>query len=68
MNIYITRTNEEKLREVNDYTMSGLINHLLTEYFRTHGLPSMKGQLPLTKKEVVSVIKETEEIKRNQDQ
>ncbi len=36
MNIYITKENEEQLRGLKDYTMSGLVNHLLANYFGAH--------------------------------
>lgn len=36
MNIYITRDNEERLRNLTEQSMSGLINFLLIEYFSTH--------------------------------
>ena len=36
MNIYITKDNEANLRKLEDYTMSGLINHLLYDYWKDH--------------------------------
>ena len=33
MNIYITQENEQKLRQLNDWTMSGLVNYLLVKWF-----------------------------------
>jgi len=33
MNIYITKDNEEKLRKLDDWTMSGLINYLLEKHW-----------------------------------
>lgn len=41
MNIYITPTNEERLR--NEESMSGLINKLLYEYY--DGVPDMKKRI-----------------------
>ena len=43
MNIYITQDNESNLRGLNDYTMSGLVNHLLTGYFKTHTKDEVKA-------------------------
>lgn len=36
MNLYITRDNENNLRQVSDHTMSGLVNYLLHQYFDNH--------------------------------
>lgn len=36
MNIYITKENEEQLRKLKSYTMSGLVNYLLTDYFKSN--------------------------------
>ena len=38
MNIYITKDNEERLRGLADWSMSGLINYLLNGYFEEGNL------------------------------
>ncbi len=45
MNIYISKENEKKLRQLEDWTMSGLINYLLTEYWKTHTVKGVKTQV-----------------------
>lgn len=42
MNIYITPANEEKLRQVKDFTMSGLVNYLLGSYWEGHSIEDVK--------------------------
>lgn len=45
MNIYITRENEQKLRQLEGYTMSGIINYLLDNYFKTHNVSEIKEKI-----------------------
>ena len=36
MNFWITKDNTEKLNNLSELTKGGLVNYLLSEYFRTH--------------------------------
>lgn len=42
MNIYITTPNEKNLRQLEDWSMSGLVNYLLSDYFKTHTIKDVK--------------------------
>lgn len=47
MNIYITKENEGRLRGLNDWTMSGLVNYLLNKWFDEpgHDIESIKDKV-----------------------
>lgn len=54
MNIYINKDNEEKLRQLEDWTMSGLINNLLETFFEKHDVMDFKNQVePYVLKKII---------------
>ena len=61
MNIYITKDNEERLRGLGEWTMSGLVNYLLTAWFKNpeHSANALKEKVekPALKKFPVAMAK-----------
>lgn len=52
MNIYITKENENNLRNASDQSMSGLINSLLVDYFETHPPGTVTASSPEEMKKI----------------